>query len=87
MVVLRQTLPEAVDGYWDGGKKQVFEWTIDSVCGHESKGDYVRIGSFGANHWFHVSKGKTDKITLCNAMKHLRGTELGKKSVFEYREG
>lgn len=81
---LRQTLPFPVQGYWDGGKKQVFEWGIEGSPATDSKGQYVRIGSFSANHWFHVALGKTDKITLCNAMKHLRATSLGKQSTFEY---
>ena len=81
---LRQTLPEPVHGYWDGGAKQVFDWSIDGSPATDSKGKYVRIGSWSANHWFHVALGKTDKITLCNAMKHLRGTQLGKQSKFEY---
>lgn len=80
---LRQTLPHPVHGYWDSGTKQVFEWHIGSVS-IDSKGTFVRIGSLGANHWFHVAQGKTDKVTLCNAMKHLRATELGKQSKFEY---
>jgi len=81
---LKQTLPYPVQGYWDGGKKQVFEWEIEGSPAKDSKGFFVRLGSFSANHWFHVALGKTDKITLCNAMKHLRATLLGKQSKFEY---
>jgi len=84
---LRQTLPHPVQGYWDGGEKQVFEWGIDGSPAKDGKGSYVRIGSFSANHWFHVAVGKTDKITLCNAIKHLRATALGKQSKFEYIGG
>ncbi len=83
---LRQTLPQPVHGYWDGGAKQVFEWSIDSVEGHDSKGTYVHIGSWSGNHWFHVAKGKTPKLTLRNAKYHLRGTAMGKQSKFEYVE-
>ena len=83
-LVLRQTLPEPIHGYWDGGAKQVFNWTIDGVSGRDSQGEYVRVGCWSANHWFHIAKGKTNKVTLCNAMKHLRGTEVGKQSKFEY---
>ncbi len=28
-MILRQTLEHAVNGYWDGGQKKVFEWVID----------------------------------------------------------
>lgn len=81
---LRQTLAAPVHGYWDGGAKQRFDWSIDGVIGHDSKGNYVRIGSWNANHWFNVAVGKSDKITLCNAKKHLKATKAGKASSFEY---
>jgi hypothetical protein len=77
-LVLRQTLSKPVNGYWDGGAKRVFDWRIDG-----STGQYVRIGSFDANHWFHVAVGKTDKQTLSYAKKHLaRSTRC--PSTFEY---
>ena len=86
-MLLRQTLPHPVNGYWDGGAKQVFDWEIDPHHeGNDAKGTFTRIGSWAGNHWFHVAKGKTDKITLCNAIKHLRATRLGKQSKFEYIE-
>jgi len=81
---LRQTLPYPVSGFWDGGAKQVFHWGIEGSPATDSKGQYVRVGSFSANHWFHAAVGKTDKVTLCNAMKHLRATQIGKQSKFEY---
>ena len=84
-MLLRQTLPHPIHGFWDGGTKQVFDWSIDKHhTGHDARGVFVRIGSFGANHWFSVAQSKTDKLTLCNAIKHLRQTVLGKQSKFEY---
>jgi hypothetical protein len=83
-MILRQTLPHSVNGYWDGGAKQVFDWEIEHHTGTDAKGTFVRIGCFGANHWFNVSQSKTDKLTLCNAIKHLRATQIGKQSKFEY---
>jgi len=83
-MLLRQTLPQPIKGNWDGGAKQVFEWKIDGGSHSDSKGEFVRIGSWGANHWFHVALGKTDKLTLANAKRHLRATRLGKQSKFEY---
>ncbi len=85
-LILRQTLPYPVNGYWDGGAKQVFDWTAEQSYGEDSKGKFVKVGSWSANHWFNVSLGKTDKLTLCNAKYHLRGTKLGKQSKFEYVE-
>lgn len=85
-MILRQTLPQPIHGYWDGGARQTFDWAIDSIETHDSKGTFIRIGSWGANHWFNIAKSKTDKLTLRNAMLHLRGTKLGKQSRFEYTE-
>ena len=85
-MILRQTLPRPVNGFWDGGAKQTFDWSITGHKGRDSKGTYIRIGSWSANHWFHVAKGATDKLTLRNAKYHLRGTRLGKASTFEYVE-
>jgi len=84
---LRQTLPHPVHGFWDGGAKQVFEWGIEGSPATDSKGQFVRVGCFSANHYFHVAAGKTDKVTLCNATKHLRATQIGKQSKFEYVGG
>jgi hypothetical protein len=85
-LVLKQTLPYPVSGYWDGGKKQIFHWSIEGSPGTDSKGQFIRIGSWAANHWFHVALGHTDKLALCNAKRHLQATKLGKQSVFEYVE-
>jgi hypothetical protein len=72
-LILVQKLGKAYPGYWDGGPKQIFEWRIEHLRrGRDSKGEYVRIGSWCANHWFHVAVGKTDKATLGNARRHLR---------------
>jgi len=80
---LRQTLSKPVHGYWDGGEKQVFDWEIDRQPQTDNKGQYVRVGSFEANHWFHVALGKTDKLTLSYAKRHLQAaTHL--PSTFEY---
>lgn len=80
---LRQTLVQAVNGYWDGGKKQVFDWGIEGSPATDSKGQYVKIGSFSANHWFYVAAGKTDKQTLSYAKQHLRASTRY-LSTFEY---
>lgn len=82
---LRQTLAHPVNGYWDGGKKQVFNWGIESNPATDSKGQFVRVGSWQANHWFNVAWSKTIKLTLCNAKKHLKAvTRI--PSTFEYVE-
>lgn len=83
---LRQTLEQPISGYWDGGKKQTFEWEIEKYHGgKDSRGYFVRIGCWSANHWFHVSLGKTEKLTLSYAKKHLRA--VSPKCKFDYVEG
>lgn len=80
---LRQTLDKPTYGYWDGGAKQVFDWGIEGSPTTDSRGEYVKIGSFSANHWFHVALGRTVKLTLSYAMRHLKAvTRVG--STFQY---
>ncbi|KKN54532.1 hypothetical protein LCGC14_0591240 [marine sediment metagenome] len=82
-MILRQTLEKPVDGYWDGGAKQTFDWSIDGRPQRDSNGEYVRIGSWQANCWFHVALGKTARLTLSYAMRHLKAkTRI--PSTFEY---
>ncbi len=84
-MILRQTLSYPVCGYWDGGKKQVFDWSIEGKPQKDVKGQFIRIGSFQANFWFHVALGKTIKRTLANAKLYLRvHTKI--PSTFEYVE-
>jgi hypothetical protein len=84
---LRQTLVKPVQGYWDGGAKQVFEWEVESHAGgRDKKGEFVRVGSYEANHYFHVAKGKTTKQTLGYAKQHLKASTRY-PSKFEYVEG
>lgn len=69
---LIQTFSQPISGYWDGGPKQRFTWEVDySRQGHDSKGTFVRVGSYEANHYFNVSLGKTERATLNNARLHL----------------
>lgn len=69
---LRQTFSKPINGYWGGGAKSIFDWTIQGSPATDSKGEYVKIGSFSANHWFHVALGKTSKVTLSYAKAHLK---------------
>jgi len=85
---LRQILNEPIHGYWDGGAKQTFTWSIVSKHGQDGKGEFAHIGSWEANHWFHVALGKTDKLTLANARRRLLAgmKRLGITGRFEYIE-
>jgi len=85
--ILRQTLPQPVDSVmWEGGAKQVFDWKIDGRPQTDSKGQFIKIGSYSANYWFHVAVGKTEKLTLSYAKRRLKGTSESGYSKFEYVE-
>lgn len=87
-MILRQTFESPINGFWDGGAKKVFDWEIDGQPKQDSKGFFVRVGSWGANHWFHVALGKTDKQTLSHAKSKLQTSaqKAGKNCTFEYIE-
>lgn len=83
MLALVQTLNRPVYGYWDGGQKQRFVWTIESLRVRAADGGYdtaygdtpathARIGAWEANHYFTVRVGRTDRLTLSYARAHLR---------------
>jgi len=61
------------------------EWSISSSPQKDKNGWYIRIGSWEANFWFHVSIGKTVKQTLGNARRRLP-TLTGESSTYEYVE-
>jgi len=85
---LKQTLDKPINGFWDGGSKSTFIWSIEGSPATDSKGQYVRIGSWEANHWFHIALGKTIKLTLANARRRL-SAGMRKHSItgkFEYIE-
>ena len=80
-MILRQTLAHAVNGYWDGGPKRVFNWSIDCAFTDGKS----RVGSWEANHFFETKTGKTEKQTLSYARRHLQAsTKIA--STFEYIE-
>lgn len=83
---LIQKLEKKIGGYWDGGPKDTFEWTIDGLPKSDAKGQFVRVGSWEANHWFHVAQGRTEKQTLSNARRHLAASakKAGISCTFRY---
>jgi hypothetical protein len=83
---LKQTFEEPISGFWDGGKKQVFLWSIDGVPQKDNKGYFVRIGSWAANFWFSVAIGKTERLTLSYAKSRLKTMARGKRYKFKYVE-
>ena len=83
---LIQKLEKKIGGWWDGGAKDTFEWTLEGSPRQDAKGQFVRVGSWDANHWFHVAAGRTEKQTLGNARRHLSATfrRRGLACSFEY---
>lgn len=83
---LVQTLEKPMSGYWDSGAKRTFEWKIDPcfVPNWAKVGLYVRVGSWEANHYFTVKRGKTERLTLSYAKQHIQAiTKV--PSVIEYQ--
>ena len=88
MLELKLVLDKPISGYWDGGEKSTFTWGIEGSPATDAQGQFVRIGSWEANHWFHVALGKTTKQTLGNAKRHLSAMmrKTGLAGMFEYVE-
>lgn len=88
--MLIQKFDEPISGYWDGGPKSEFSWRIENFHRpyRDTKGPYVKIGSWAANHWFMVPLGKTEKATLGNARRTLAryAAKAGRPCTFSYRE-
>lgn len=61
-LVLRMTLDKPIGGYWDGGLKSVFDFTVQ----REYSDGMSRVGSYEMSQWFEVKTGKTEKQTLSN---------------------
>lgn len=82
---LLQRFNQKIGGYWDGGLKNEFIWEIERELYPQK--NQVRVGSWGANYWFHVAVGKSDKLTLSYAKKHLltRANRLkNNPCIFQY---
>lgn len=70
---LRLILSLPISGYWDGGMKSQFDFEIESwrPIGHDKDGEFVRIGCWDANNWFHVAWSGTEKKTLANVKRKM----------------
>ena len=82
---LVQELSEYIHGFWDGGSKNRFEWIIDHT--KRTRPGYAIVGSWGANHYFTVRAGSTERQTLGNARRSLgaRAKRLGIGCTFTYQ--
>jgi len=68
---LIQQLEKPIQRFWNKSAKSRFEWTIEGLPKTDAKGQFIRIGSYDANFWFHISLGKTEKATLLNARRYI----------------
>jgi hypothetical protein len=67
-------LPKPIDGYWDGGKKDYFEFTPEKA-NFTSGPLAVKWGSFSANFWIAVDCVQdTVEKHLKSAVRKLRTT-------------
>lgn len=89
---LRLVLDKPIGGYWDGGLKRQFDFEIDSrvSVGKDKDGEYVRIGCWDANYWFHVAWSGDEKKTLANVKRKMNKSlvreclKTGNKFQWEY---
>lgn len=84
MLYLKFILGKEVSGYWDGGSRKVFWFSID----HNFLNKTSKVGSFSANFWKIVKTGKTDKQTLSYIKPTLRlfARQHETTCTFEYVE-
>lgn len=54
------TTGSPIVGYWDGGAKSRFEFTLDAVL-KDDKGRFAKWGSWQANFWFTCGYGRSLK--------------------------
>lgn len=88
MLKLVQTFEEPQPGGYSGTPTREFRWKIIGQPQTDSRGRYVRVGSWAANFWCHVAVGKTDKQTLGNLRRRLSAylRRSSVKCTFSYRE-
>lgn len=85
-MILRMTLDTPVVGFWDGGERTSFDYTLDGLPRRDRQGAYIRVGSWQANAWFHVALGTSARATLGNARRCLvaRAKRAGLRCAFAY---
>ena len=60
------------DRYKDENIIKTSCWSIGIGGGKDKKGYFRQVGSWEENFWFMVAEGKTEKVTLCNALKKIK---------------
>lgn len=70
----------------DEGGVTVYDWSIEHHT-YNIFDEKVRVGSFSANCWYLVKRGKTDKQTLGYAKQRIRSGTHCISQEFEYVMG
>jgi hypothetical protein len=70
-VYIKVRLATPTDGYWDGGRKQEFEFRPDWNNPNAPR-RFMRWGSWSANFWFTSAVGKTQRLSAKYAIARLR---------------
>ena len=85
-MILRLELNEAISGFWDGGKKRFFDFTIEKPISSDLKGKYVKIGCYDMNYWFNVAWSGSQKKTFANVKRKFahKFKRQGIKSTWSY---
>jgi hypothetical protein len=81
--IIHLELPEAVYGYWDGGKKQTFDFSPSPR--HFVENGTTQWGSFGANFWFNCGNGKSWKTAVNYAIRRLAKLSRHKIKLVEIK--
>ena len=76
---LIQRLNKKIGGFWDGGLKDTFEWTVDFKHKGPKEGT-VAVGSWEANHWFCMS-GRGGERAILNRAKSILARKLAKRGI------
>lgn len=87
-LVLHQILDKPVPAGMYSTPTTVFRWSIEGSPMTDAKGQFVRVGSYLANCWFHVSVGKDIKQTFANVRRRLQASmkRCGATGCFELVE-
>lgn len=63
-------LKAPISGHWNNGAKDTFNLMLGDVYKDE-KGEFQRVDCYEGNTYFHVAKGKSDKLTFSYAIRRM----------------
>ena len=57
MNTIRINLKKDINGFWDGGSRKSFDFTLRRTQ-TDKQGFFRRVDCWEGNHWFHIGAGK-----------------------------